>query len=68
MLASCGLDGVRGRLVDIDGAYYIVKTTKGQEIRLHVDERTRKDDVSPGDDVFSYVRNDGHAEFVQRLE
>jgi hypothetical protein len=67
LLESCGLDGVRGRVSQIDGEYYMLKTTSGQEIRLHVDGTTRKDDVSPGDEVFSYIRNDGHAEFLQRL-
>jgi hypothetical protein len=67
LLEGCGLDGVRGQVSQIAGEYYILKTTNGQEIRLHVDGSTRKDDVSLGDEVFSYIRNDGHAEFLQRL-
>ena len=67
MLSSCELDGVRGRVVQIDGASYIVKSTNGEEIRLYVDDKTRKDDFSTGDEVFSYVGRDGHAAFVQRL-
>ena len=66
--SGCGLDGVTGRLVRIDREYYVLKGTDGKEITLHVDHRTRKDQVAPGDDIHAYVTKDGHAEFIQRLE
>jgi hypothetical protein len=64
---GCGLDGVTGELIRIDGNDYIMRTS-GDEMTLHVDQRTRKDDVMPGDDIHAYVAKDGHAKFIQRLE
>lgn len=66
--SGCGLDGVSGRLMRIDGEYYVLKRTDGKEITLYVDHRTRKDQVAPGDYIYAYVTKDGHAEFIQRLE
>lgn len=66
--AGCGLDGVSGQLVRIEGPYYVLRSSSGAELTLHVDERTRRDDVAPGDDIHAYVEKDGHAEFIQRLE
>ncbi|MBA2486492.1 MAG: hypothetical protein H0V35_10415 [Nitrospira sp.] len=65
---GCGLDGVRGELVRIDGYHYLLKAPDGHELRLRVDSRTHKDVVQPGDDVQAYITEDGYAEFIQRLE
>ena len=67
-LAGCGLDGVSGRLLKIDGSSYVVRTPTGEEHWLHVDPHTRKDRVSPGDDIHAYVSKDGRAEFIQRVD
>ncbi len=67
-LPGCGLDGVTGQLMRIDREYYVLKGTDGKEIALHVDHRTRKDPVAPGDNIHAYVTKDGHAEFIQRVE
>jgi hypothetical protein len=67
-LLGCGLDGVSGQLMRIEQNQYFVRTAGGAERVLHVDDRTRKDPVSPGDNVHAYVAKDGHAEFLQRLD
>lgn len=67
MGAGCGLDGVKGKLVRIDGEHYVLKETNGNERTLHVDNRTHKDAVQPGDEVQVYTTKEGHAEFIQRL-
>lgn len=67
-LPGCGLDGLDGQLVRIDGERYILEEPGGRQIPLHVDERTRKDPVVEGDHVHVFVTKDGHAEFIQRLE
>ena len=65
---GCGLDGVSGRLIKIDGGSYVLKAGNGKEMILHVNHVTRKDDVAPGDAVHAYVSKDGHAHYLQRLE
>jgi hypothetical protein len=67
-LFGCGLDGVSGQLVKIEQNIYVVKTPNGTEYVLHVDDRTRKDSVAPGDRVHAYIAKDGHAAFLQRLD
>jgi hypothetical protein len=67
VLSGCGLDGITGQLLRIDQNLYIVKTPNGEERTLHIDNRTRKDPVVPGDNIHAYIGKDGHAEFVQRL-
>jgi hypothetical protein len=67
-LSGCGLDGISGQLLRIDQNLYIVKTSSGEERALHIDNRTRKDSVVPGDNVHAYIGKDGHAAFLQRLD
>jgi hypothetical protein len=67
-LPGCGLDGVTGTLIRVDGEWYSIQTPKGEERRIHVDTHSRKDAVVTGDAVHAYVRKDGHAEFVQKLD
>ena len=66
--SGCGLDGIRGQLMRIDGEYYVLQVVGGKEVILHVDHRTRKDEIAPGDDVHAYTTKDGHVEFIQRLD
>lgn len=68
MGAGCGLDRVKGTLVRIDGEHYVLKERNENERTFHVDSRTHKDVVQPGDEVQVYLTQDGHAEFIQRLE
>jgi hypothetical protein len=66
--SGCGLDGISGQLLRIDQNRYVVKTPNGEEHVLHIDNRTRKDAVAPGDNIHAYVGKDGHAAFLQRLD
>lgn len=66
--AGCGLDGVQGQLVRINGEHYVLREPNGRERALHMDSRTHKDVVRPGDEVQVYITKEGHAEFIQRLE
>jgi hypothetical protein len=67
-MAACGLDGVTGQLVRLDGSHYTIVTPGGRELVLHVDHTTRADRVTEGDHVHAYITKTGHAEFLQRLE
>lgn len=67
-MAACGLDGVSGQLVRLDGNHYTIVTPNGRELVLHVDRTTRADRVTEGDHVHAYITKTGHAEFLQRLE
>ena len=65
---GCGLDGIRGQLIQIAGNYFVLREPSGNERTLYMDERTHKDYVQPGDDVQVYLTKEGYAEFIQRLE
>lgn len=67
-LFGCGLDGVTGTLIQVDGEWYYIRSPKGEEMQVHVDTHSRKDAVAPGDAVRVYVSKGGHAEFVQKLD
>ena len=66
-LVGCGLEIVRGELVRIEKDHYVLREAGGREMRLHVDQRTHKDRLSPGDEVRVFVEENGHADFIQRL-
>lgn len=68
MVSACGLDGIRGELVRIQGNQFVLREPGGTELRLHMDSHSHKDPVKEGDDVQVYVTKDGYAEFIQRLE
>lgn len=67
-VAACGLDGITGKVIQIDGEWYLIRTMGGDEVSVHVDQRSRKDVVAVGDQVHVYVSKSGHAEFVQKLD
>ena len=68
MGAACGLDGVQGELIRMEGTHYVLKELGGGERTLHIDSRTHKDPVQPGDGVQAYITKEGYAEFIQRIE
>jgi hypothetical protein len=67
-MVGCGLDGVRGQLIRIEGDHYLLREPSGHVRKLHVDGHTHKDAVQPGDDIQVYITKEGYAEFIQRLE
>ena len=66
-IAACGLDGVTGRVLQIDGNSYHIHTMEGKDLRVHVDQSSRMDKVSAGDQVHLYLSKDGHAAFIQKI-
>jgi len=65
---------VLGELMKIDGAFYVIKDAKGEEIRLHVDKNTTKLDkdrakmdreFKVGDKLEARLNPDGHASSIQ---
>jgi hypothetical protein len=65
---GCGLNGIKGQLIHIEGNYFVLREPSGHERKLYLDSRTHKDVVQPGDDVQVYINKEGCAEFNQRLE
>jgi len=66
-MVACGLDGITGKVIQIDGERYLIRTIGGDEVSVHVDQRSRKDVVAAGDQVHVYVSKSGHAEFIQKV-
>jgi ribosomal protein S1 len=55
---------VKGEVLRIDGAYYVVREENGKEVRMHVDSTTEKRStglIKPGDHVIAKVNAQGHA-------
>jgi hypothetical protein len=60
--------GVTGRVVQIEGNWYRIQTMDRDELRIYVDQSSRRDDVSVGDHVHLYVSKDRDAAFVQKID
>ncbi len=65
---------VQGKLVKIDGEFYVVKNPAGKEFRIHVDKNTTKldkdmttlgGDFKVGDTIVAQVTPSGHAFSIQ---
>lgn len=54
---------IKGEVLRIDGAYYVVREENGKEVRMHVDDTTtkRSPTAKPGDYVIATVNAQGHA-------
>lgn len=55
---------VKGEVMRIEGAYYVVREENGKEVRMHVDATTEKRSsaqIKPGDHVIAKVNAEGHA-------
>jgi hypothetical protein len=61
-------DAVKGTLMKIDGEYYVIQNTDGEQVRVHVDKSTKLDKVVEGDKVKAYVTDKGHVTTLQRQE
>lgn len=73
VLSGCGggggLDGFRGTVISIDDnqTRYIVRDAKGSERHIWTDKNTRRDPVTPGDEVRVFASKDGRAAYIQKL-
>jgi len=54
---------IKGEVLRVDGAYYVVREENGKEVRMHVDDTTvkRTPTAKPGDHVIAKVNAEGHA-------
>lgn len=57
---------VTGTLMRIEGEYFSVKDIGGRDVRLHVDQSTKLDNVAVGDKIKAYLTDEGHATTLQR--
>lgn len=59
---ALGSQAIKGDVLKIDGAFYVVHDSAGKEVRLHVDETTKMDGVfKTGDNVEAQVTDKSHA-------
>ncbi len=61
-------DTIKGTLMNIEGAYYIIKDDNGSVHKIHVDKSTKLDKVVAGDMVKAYVTDKGHTTTLQRAD
>jgi hypothetical protein len=61
-------DAVKGTLMKMEGEYYWIKDTDGNETKVHVDTSTKLDKVVTGDKVKAYITDKGHVTTLQRSE
>ena len=60
-------DSVTGRIQDIGTRHVSIKDTNGETTRVRVDDHTKMDRVTIGDQVNAYVSEDGYASTIQRV-
>jgi hypothetical protein len=61
---------VTGEILKIDGEFYVIRERTGQEVRVHVDDKTDRLDhavLQVGDPVRAYVTPEGHATSIKNL-
>lgn len=58
---------VDGKLVKIDGEFYVVEDDSGKELRLHVSKETKQlgGAKQPGDKIRAEITKGGHALSIQ---
>jgi hypothetical protein len=61
---------VTGEILNINGEFYVIRDRTGQEVRLHVDDKTDRLDhavLQIGDPILAYVTPEGHATSIKNL-
>ena len=62
-------NAVNGELLRIEGEYFVIRDARGQEIRLHVTNKTKMENaVQVGDRIEAQVSGANHAETVRRAD
>lgn len=56
-----------GQVNDIGTKYVSIKDKAGESRRVRVDDRTKMDQITIGDQVKAYVSEDGYASTIQRV-
>ncbi|HET9606099.1 MAG TPA: hypothetical protein VFO87_03545 [Nitrospira sp.] len=60
-------ESVKGRVNDIGSKYVSIRNDDGESRRVRVDDHTKMDQVTVGDQVKAYVSEDGYASTIQRV-
>lgn len=67
-LIALGTTTLEGTLMDIEGDFYIIMDSAGEDHRVHVDGRTSIiGNVQPGAKVKAEVTNDDHATELKKV-
>lgn len=58
---------VDGKLMKIDGEFYVIEDSNGKELRLHVSRETKQlgGEKKPGDKIRAEITRSGHALSIQ---
>lgn len=58
---------IDGKLMKIDGEFYVVEDSSGKELRLHVNAETKQlsGEKKPGDKIRAEITKGGHALSIQ---
>ena len=60
-------DSVKGRVNEIGAKYVSIRDRDGESRRVRVDDNTKMDQITVGDQVKAYVTEDGYASTIQRV-
>ena len=60
-------ESVKGRVNDIGAKYVSIRDDRGESRRVRVDDNTKMDQVTVGDQVKAYVSEDGYASTIHRV-
>ena len=61
-------DSVTGRVNDIGTRHVSIRNDTGETTRVRVDDNTKMDQVTIGDQVKAFVSEDGYASTIQRVK
>ena len=60
---------VNGELLRIEGEYFVIRDSSGQEVKLQVDKETKMENaVQVGDRIEAQVSGGNHAETVRSVK
>ena len=63
---TAGANAITGEVLRIEGENYTVKDISGAEVRLHVNNETKKEgDIKVGDKIEAKINPDGHATWIK---
>ena len=65
--SSTGINILEGKLLKIDGDFWVVEDLSGNQRQIHIGAKTKlpQSPKQTGDSIQAVVRKDGHASFIQ---
>jgi hypothetical protein len=67
-MAAPGSQSIKGDLLKIEGEFYVVETTAGKEVRVHVDKTTNLDGTfKTGEELEVQMTDKGHAFSIKHV-